>query len=291
MNSFSKAGENARSLYSDARSSSHKINKDKWIEKFARFGFIAKGIVYSLIGILAVMTAFGSANGEKMGKKETMEMIYKQPFGQVLLCLLAAGLLGYVTWRFVQAFKNPDGLKKDWKGYGKRIGYVISGFIYGAAAFYAVKMVVTGLSGSSGSSGKEMLITKALHLPMGQWIVAIAGVGIAGKGLYQLYSAISEKFMKNIKESKMKKEERKIYKRAGIFGYLSRGVVFMIIGYFIIKAAMQFNPEQAKGTEQALSFLQSNNSYGSYLLGLVALGLVGFGVFMFVKARYKTFST
>lgn len=290
MKPLSEANENLKKTYMNAKSSAKNSNTEDWVEKLARFGFIAKGTIYCLIGIFATMAAFGISGGEKTGRTEIFKIIYEQPFGRILLAILALGLFSYMVWRLVKAIKNPDGIDNDVKGKIKRAGYALGGLLYGGAAVYAMKMVIDGGSSSGGGNGRELLISKALSLPMGQWIVGLVALGIIGKGIFELYTGFTAKYMKDIESVNLEKNERKAYKRAGRFGYISRGIVLLIIGYFMGRAAMEYNPDKAKGTEEALSFLQ-DSSYGPYLLGAIAIGFIAYGVFMFVKARYKKFNT
>lgn len=290
MKPLSEANQNLKKAYMNAKSSAKNSDTEDWVEKLARFGFIAKGTIYCLIGVFATMAAFGISGGENTGRTEIFKIIYEQPFGRILLAVLALGMFSYMFWRLVEAIKNPDRIEDDVKGKIKRVGFALGGLLYGGAAVYAMKMVIDGASSSGGGNGRELLISKALSLPMGQWIVGLVALGIIGKGLFQLYTGFTAKYMKDIESVNLKKNERKAYKRAGRLGYVSRGVVFVIIGYFMGRAAMEFSADQAKGTEEALSFLQSG-SYGPYVLGAVAIGLISYGVFMFVKARYKRFNT
>lgn len=289
MSQLSKKSQAFKSAYLKANRSATNLKTDDWVERLARFGFVAKGTVYILIGAFATMAAFGVGGGEKAGRTEIFEIVYDQPFGRILLVLLALGMLSYMIWRLVEAIKNPEGIDNDTKGKIHRVGLALAGLLYGAAAVYALKMVAGGGS-SGGGDSRELLISKALNLPMGQWLVGLIALGIVGKGVYQLYTGFTSKFMENIKTSNLSHKEKKIYKRAGHSGFISRGIVFLIIGYFFFRAAIEFNPDKARGTEQALSFLESG-SYGPFMLGAVALGLVAYGVFMFVKARYKRFNS
>ena len=288
MSTLSKASQNLKDAYKSAKSKTRDPKTEEWVEKLARFGFAAKGTVYCLIGVLATLTAFGISGGQKAGRTEILKIIYEQPFGRILLVILALGMFSYMIWRFVEAIKNPDGISNDAKGKIKRIGLALGGLLYGAAAVYAIKMVIDG-GGSGGGNGREMLISKALDLPMGQWIVGLVALGVAGKAIFQLYKGFSAKFMNEIESINLGRKERKVYKRAGRLGFVARGIVFLIVGYFLFRAALEYDPNMAKGTGQALSFLQEG-SYGPYILGAVAIGLVAYGVFMFVKARYKSFN-
>ncbi|MDX5348404.1 MAG: DUF1206 domain-containing protein [Hymenobacteraceae bacterium] len=274
-------------------------NKEDWAEKYARFGIAAKGIVYCLLGILAFMAAFeiggSSAEADKQG---AFKLILEQPFGKVLVAIVALGLLGYVMWRFIQAIKDPDQKGSDAKGIGIRIGYAFSGLIYLALAYYAATLVFRDLpSGSSGGSGSgsgggsgdssnAFFVDKLLEQPFGQWLVGIVALGIIIKGLYQFYRAFTGKFKRKVDTSTLDHKAQEAFDKAGRIGYTSRGVVLCIIGYFFIRAAFQADPSEAKGTSSAFSFIEQS-SYGSWLLGLVAIGLVGYGVFMFFKAKYR----
>ena len=292
MEPISKSKRTIHSAYTQASNAAKNPSTEKWVENFARAGFISKGVVYTLIGTLAAMAAFGIGGGQVSSMKEIFKFIYEQPFGKFLLGILAIGLVGYVVWRFIQAIKNPDH-ETGTSGKVKRVGYAISGLIYASAAFFAGSMVLNGgSSGGSGGSGggKEMLISKALGLPMGQWIVGIVALIIAAKGVVQIFNGVKGKYMDDVNEAQMEPKEQKAYKRAGLLGFVARGIVFVLAGYFVMRAAIEYNPSAARGTEGALSFLQ-NSAYGSIVMGAVALGLVCYGIFMYVKARYKTFNT
>ncbi|SDJ78604.1 protein of unknown function [Catalinimonas alkaloidigena] len=266
-------------------------NKEQWIENYARFGVAAKGVVYCLVGILAAMAATGNG-GQTTGKSGVFKTILAQPFGQILLGLVAFGLLGYVTWRFIQAIKDPNNKGNDAKGIATRLGYAFSGVVYLALAISAISLLFgqSGGSGGSGGSGdsRELLVSKLLEQPFGQWLVGLVAVGTVAKGIYQIYRALSGNYMKNVKSMNLEHKVREFIKHAGQVGYIARGVVLGIVGYFFFRAAVEANPNQAGGTSEAFSFLQ--NTSGPWLLAAVALGLTGYGIFMFVKAKYGRFA-
>jgi hypothetical protein len=264
--------------------------RPQWTENFARFGMAAKGVVYTLVGALAFMAAFEiNGNSEQgAGKQGVFQFILEQPFGKVLLGIVAFGLVCYTIWRFIQAFMDSEGKGADAKGLGKRIGFAFSGLVYGGLAFLAAKMVL-GNGGGSGGDSRETLAGKLLEQPFGQWLVGIVAVGTMAMGLYQIYKAISGKFLKNMKSANIKSEIRNMLMKAGKVGYIARGVVWGIIGFLFLKAALNANPKEAGGSSNAFQFLEQ--SYGSILLGAIALGLVCYGVFMFVRARYEVIKT
>lgn len=264
-------------------------DKDKAAMKFARFGMFAKGTVYVILGVLTAMAAFNVGGGQTTGKSGALEFIYGQPFGKFLLALVAIGLLGYVVWRWIQAFKDPEGdaSENDSKRGIKRVGYFISGLVYGFIAFEAGRMVFSGgSSGGGGNSQKQSLVAQVLEWPAGQWIIGLIAVAFFGKAIYQFYRALSGKFAKKIQDSELDMKVKKTLRKAGMAGYIARGIVIGIIGYFFLQAALQSNPEQVEGTKGAFQFISSMTA-GPWLLGVVAIGLACYGVFMFVKARYQ----
>ena len=259
-------------------------NKDEAIEKLARFGLSAKGAVYLILGVLTAMAAF-NVGGQKAGQGDVLKFIYGQPFGKVLLSILAIGLIGYVIWRFVQAFRDPENEGNDKKNIAKRAGYAGSGIIYAFLAYEAIKLIFQ--NGSSGSGGgNKQIVSTLLEQPFGQILVGIVAVGLFIKAGTQIYKAVSGKFAKKIKSTDLEPRIQNMVMKAGKVGFIARGVVAGIIGFLFLKAAIQANPNQAGGTESAFSFIQGN-AYGSILLGIVAIGLACYGVFMIIKARYR----
>lgn len=260
-------------------------NKDEAIEKLARFGMGAKGAVYLILGVLTAMAAFNEG-GQKAGQSDALKFLYNQPFGKIMLALLAIGLVGYVVWRFVQAFRDPENEGDDKKGIAKRIGYGVSGLLYAFLAFEAIRMLFqSGSSGGSGGGNKQ-IVSMLLEQPFGQILVGIVAVALFAKAVSQIYKAVTGKFMEDIQMGQLDDKVRKVIKNTGVVGLLARGVVVGIIGFLFLKAAIQANASKAGGTEGAFSFIQQS-SYGSILLGIVAIGLACYGVYMLVKARYK----
>jgi hypothetical protein len=253
--------------------------KEKWTERFARFGIFSKGFVYLMIGILTVMAAAG-LGGEKASKSEALKVIYEQPFGKILLIIIAFGLFGYVTWRFFQSVFDIDYKGNDANGKFIRLGYAFSALVYFSVAIYALKL---SLGAPSGGNSQEFIVSKVLDYPAGAWAIGIAALLILGSGIRQIYKGVSGKFMKNIQLIHTKHAD--IFRKTGIVGYVSRGVVLMIIGYFFLRAALHHNADEAIDSKGAFSFLE--NTFGTFLMGMVATGLVGYGVFMFIKGRYQ----
>ncbi|MER2998291.1 DUF1206 domain-containing protein [Pontibacter populi] len=258
-----------------------------WVKNMARFGLTAKGVVYCLVGILAFMAAFEIGGKSEQGSDKTgvFKFVLEQSFGRVLLAIIALGLLCYTIWRFIQAFKDTENKGDDAKGVGVRIRYAFSGLVYGALAYYAAKLVL-GNGGSGNGDSRETLARELLQQPFGQWLVGIVAVGTAIAGLHQIYMALSDKYKKKVQGAGLKHEAETMMIRAGKIGYIARGIVWLIIAYMFLKAALNSNSQEAGGSGSAFQFIE-NSSYGSYMLGAVAIGLIFYGVFMFMRAKFQ----
>ncbi|QMU29177.1 DUF1206 domain-containing protein [Adhaeribacter radiodurans] len=264
-----------------------------WITLFARVGLTAKGIVYCLVGLMAFMAAF-DLNGKTVqdtSKAGIFHFIQEQPFGKILIGLVALGLLCFAVWRFIEAFMDTEHKGTKPKGIGRRIGYAFSGIVYLGFAFYAGKEALGKSSGQSGNDNtQQSLVHQLLDKPFGQWLVGALALGIIFLGIYQIYRAYSGEYLKKIQANQLRPEVQKLLLRAGKIGYTARGIVWGIIGFLFLKAALHANASEAGGTQNAFSFLE-NASFGSFLLGAVALGLIGYGIFMFVRAKCEIINT
>ena len=260
-----------------------------FVEKFARIGYAAKGVVYVTVGVLAAMSALGQG-GETTGSKGAMQTLAHQPFGQVLLGLIALGLVGYSLWQFIRAIEDPENEGSDAKHVAKRIGIFGSGVIHFGLVLYALSILIglgsAGQGDGSGDANAQSWSAKAMSYPMGRWLVAAAGVGIVIYGVRQLYRAFKADLDKRLRLFEMQPEARQTIVHVSRAGIAARGVVFSIIGVFLALAAYRENPNEAKGIGGALRTLQEQ-PYGPWLLAVVAFGLVAYGVYQFVKARYR----
>jgi hypothetical protein len=259
----------------------------EWVKRFARIGLTAKGIVYCLAGALAFMAAFeiGNSSDQNASKSGVFQFILEQPFGRILLALVALGLCCYTFWRIIEAVKDTNNKGTDAKGIAVRLRYLFSGLVYGSLAFLAAKLVLGSGGGGNGDS-RETLARELLHQPFGQWLVGAVALGTMANGIYQLYYGLSGKYKKHVQQARMQHDAEAMLIRTGKIGYIARGIVWLLIGYLFLQAALHANAEQAGGTKSAFSFLEST-SYGSYMLGAVALGLICYGIFMFMRAKYE----
>lgn len=254
-----------------------------WIERLARIGYVAYGAVYVLVGVLALRAAFGGG-GEATGQEGALRQVLLAPLGRVLLVLVAAGLLAYAAWRLFQGIVDPENEGRDAKGAVKRFDHGLNGLFHGALALTTVELAL-GSGGGSGGSPDDWTAS-LMSQPLGRWLAVAAGAVIFGAGLYQFYQAYKADFRDELETGEMSFQEKRWTTHVGRLGYAARGVVFGVIGVFLAQAALQSNPQEARGLGGALETL-ARQPFGPYLLGGVAAGLVAYGAFMFVMARYR----
>lgn len=258
-------------------------NPSTWVERLARWGYATKGIVYGLIGMLALTAAFG-LGGQTTDSNGALQTISRQPFGQFLLILLTIGLLGYALWRFIECFQDPEHKGSDAKGILTRIGYAISGLIYAGLAFTSAKLVIG--AGSGNSNSQQDWTARILAQPFGQWLIGTIGAIIIGMAFYMFYKAYKTKFQRELDLRELDSNQEKVIINICRFGIAARAIVFVIIGFFLIQAARFSNANEVKGIDGALQTV-GQQPFGKVLLSLVALGLVAYGIYMAVQARYK----
>ncbi|NJR61497.1 MAG: DUF1206 domain-containing protein [Cyanobacteria bacterium CRU_2_1] len=256
-----------------------------WFERLARFGYATKGLVYFVIGLLAIQAALG-LGGRTTDSSGALETIVTQPFGQFLLFIVTIGIIGYVLWRFVQAILDPENAdrKTDAKQVVQRIGYAISAIAYTGLAFTAIKLL-TGSGGNNGNATQDWT-ARFMAQPFGRWLIGLTGILVISMGLYMVYKAIKAKFRGELQWQQMNFKERSWATLIGKFGIAARGLVFTVIGLFLTQAALKSDPSEAKGIGEALATL-AQQPFGQWLLGFVALGLIAYSFYCLIEAKYR----
>ncbi|WP_431988523.1 DUF1206 domain-containing protein [Streptomyces parvulus] len=252
-------------------------------EGAARAGLTARGVIYLLVGILALQIAFGTGNREA-DRGGALEEIADKPFGAVMLWALGIGLVGMALWRLSEAAFGATG--KDGHKAKKRLPAAARCVFYAFVA-YSVLAFAAGAGGSGSSDEQSRDVTrKVLEMPAGQWIVGLAGAGIAVAGVVIAVQAIRRSYHKKLKLGALSSRARTLLDVTGVGGGVARGAVFTAAGAFAVRAAVDYRPDQAKGLDDTLrSFAET--PLGPWLLALVAAGLVLFGVFSFALARWR----
>lgn len=257
-----------------------------WIEKLARLGYLAKAVVYGLIGVLALRLAFGMGGGEATGAEGALEEIAAASWGTFVLLAVALGLLGYAAWRLVQGALDVDDQGTDGKGLVRRAAYVGSGVIHAGLALSAFALA-TG-SGGGGGGDEQQWTARLLAQEWGVWLVGLVGLVTVGVGLYQFKLGRDARFTRHWKTAEMSSRQRLWGVRAGQAGLMARGVVFVLMGIFFLRAAWRHDASEARGLGGALAEVAAAD-HGTWLLALVALGLVCYAVYCVVQARFRHF--
>lgn len=256
-----------------------------WYAWLARAGLVAKGVSFAIVAVLAIKLAVGHG-GKATSREGALHTLAGETFGEVVLVLLVLGFAAYAIWRFVEAWATPGDDAKKW---AKRAGSVGRGLIYAALAYSSAKLLIGASEHHSQTERARETAATLFSWPAGTWLVGIAGAVVIGVGLWNLYRGLARKFEKRWRTGEMSATARRWASRVGAVGHVARGVVFALIGVFVIKAALQYDPKEAIGLDGALQKLASA-AYGPYLLGLTAAGLLAYGVYCLVDARYRDVS-
>jgi len=252
------------------------------VETLARFGYGARGVVYGLVGGLALLAAIGSGR-QTGGSRSALQTLLSQPFGKVWLVLIAIGLFGFCAWRVLEALTDADRRGSDLKGLCVRAVRLIGGLIYAGLALSALNLALGRGSGGSEDQAARDWTAWLMSQPFGQWLVGLVGLAIAGGGLAFIVRA----WRGNVTEHlSLPSDKRDWIVTLGRMGFAARGIVFVLIGGFLVLAALHASSTEAQGLGGALQSLQQQ-PYGWVLLALTALGLFAFGLFGLVQARYR----
>lgn len=256
-----------------------------WFKRVARLGYASKGILYAVVGWLVAKAAVGSSN-RTTSTIGALKAIVSQPFGKVLLGSMTIGLMGYVLWRAVQAIFDPEATQQSIKArrIALRVGYVLSGLSYAGLAMTAVELI-TETDIDTDYSDQDWT-TDFLAQPIGQWLLGLAGLWVIGVGVSYVYYAYKGRFYCNFKLHEMSSLERALVKGLGRFGIAARGVVFGIMGGFLVQAAVLSDAKEIRGLSDAL-FRLEQQPFGRLILSVVAVGLLAYGLYALIEARYR----
>lgn len=263
----------------DPSAAAHAFVDSRAFAILSRAGFVARALVYGIIGILAFDLALGRG-GKLTNQQGALRTIAHQPFGHLLLTLVAVGLGGYAMWRLFRAIlgRGPQGADRGLE----RVGAFGSGIVYAGMCAIAVELLTSGKAGG----GAKQTARGVFAWPAGRYLVGLAGLVLLGVAVYQFVRGVQRKFLDDSNTNEMPEALRGWFTALGVVGHVARAVVFGLVGAFLVKASYDHAADEAIGLDGALAKLY-NGAYGGVLLGLVAAGLIAFSVFALVEARYR----
>ena len=251
-----------------------------WIEPPVRFGAFVRGVLYLLAGMFALGLALDTG-GAPMAPEGAIAVIGNQEFGRILLVLVALGLLGYSIWGIVRAVFDPHGRGTKPLGMFQRAGYAVSAVGHGGLLFLTLSNLWSGSATNSGG-----WIGSLLEHPLGPWLLGLVGMcWVVGAGILQIVAGARGSMERDLRTERMSRTTRSFVLSLGRVGAVARGVLFTLVGGFMIQAAVQRDPGSGEGIESAWLALL-HEPYGRWLLGAVALGIVAFGLYSMLCARW-----
>lgn len=253
----------------------------KFVENMARLGYAAQGTVYVIIGGFAIAAALGYG-GHARGSTAALEALLAAPLGSLLLALLAIGLISFSAWRLLQGFLDADQLGRSRKALMRRTAYVGGALLYLGLSISAGRLLIGYAAGAGSDQSARDWTATLLSFPLGQWLVAIVGLVVAGCGIAIALRGWKERFDRLA----LPPDTRRWVVIMGRIGFTARGAVFILVAAFLISAAAHANAREARGLAGALEALQQQ-TYGWVLLGITAAGLFAFGAFQLTMAAFR----
>jgi len=274
---------NSKAIKANVGGAAQKAGESPLMEVMTRLGFGVRGLIYIIVGLLAVQVALGKG-GALASPQGAIAAIGKQQSGLILLWVVLVGIISYSIWGIVRAVLDPLDKGHDLKGLLTRVGFLVSALGYAILAFYTYGYI-TGKSQSANGSQTQKYIGLIMAMPWGRWAIGILGLIVLAVGLYQIYLGFTAGFDRQFRTYVLTPEELKLVTDIGRFGTSARGVVFAVVGGLILVAAYQANPSQPIGMDAALATLL-HQPYGIWLLGVVAVGLIAFGFYSMLSALW-----
>ncbi|MCG5216227.1 DUF1206 domain-containing protein [Streptosporangium sp. KLBMP 9127] len=271
MNSPARAGH-------QARATAHQAANSQALDRLARLGLACRGVLYALIGVLALQIAFGDGGGQEADKGGAISTVAELPFGAVILWIMVVGFAALALWQLSEAAIGRRETVDRAKSAGRTAVYVL----------IFVTLLAVLLSGGAGSEDKKSkdLTSTILDLPVGQVLVGLIGLGIIGLGVYWVHEGVTKKFREELNLGQMSPRARSTMERLGLAGYIARGVIAGVAGVFVIQAAIAYDPDKTKGIDATLRSF-ADTPVGPWLLVVIALGLVLFAGYCFGESRWR----
>lgn len=250
-------------------------------------GAVSIGIVYVLIGVIALLSFLRVRKGGA-DEASVLNLLQQIPFGEVIVAVILLGLLSYIFWTFYSAWKDPYGYGKTLKGMGKRIGLVFAGLAYGIIAYSALQALLNLANDTHGQpTSQRLLVAKIFHWGAGEWMVGFFGFLVAIVGLAQFVYVIKKGYREKLEFAQIGKTKKWMITILAWLGHFARGIILLIMAFFLVKASLQSDPSEVVNTDKAFDFLGDRIGHASFIA--VAIGTICYGVYMFFLSRYYDF--
>jgi hypothetical protein len=277
------ATRNAGTTARAARRGARRAASNPWLGLLQRFGYVVRGVLYGVMGLLALGVAFG-VGGQATDQKGSLVVLVGNPLGKPILIAAVIGLAAYSLWGFVRAAFDPLHRGHSAGGVADRLGFLWSGFSYAALAVFALQFMAAGQTGAQGDTTPRM-VASVLAQPAGGFLTVLGGLIAIASGLGQFVEAWRARFRKDLKRAEMSRDERQLVEWLGRSGLVARGITFTLVGGFLLDAGIHQDAGRAHGFGGAFTFLLAQ-PYGRLLVGLLALGFIALGLHSFACARW-----
>jgi hypothetical protein len=260
----------------------------RWLDRLARLGFAAKGVLYGVVGVMAFRAAIGDG-AQITDSTGALLAIVGQPFGRTMLLVLAVGLFGYAAWRMLEGAADTEHRGADVKGLAVRASYVARGLIH---AYIGWRVLLLYQGFSAGGSSEEALVAETFTWPLGEWMVILTGLGVMAFALYQVFRAVTSKLGHHFDVERLRRDTGEWAVTACRAGLAARGLVFGVVAWFLIEAGITGRASKTADTADAIRVVADwPEPLGSWLLGAVGAGLLAYGAFQALNAKYRVIRT
>lgn len=255
-------------------------------KKLARFGFYTKGFLFIVIGMLAVLVAIGQKGGELADPSGALTAIADKPYGRILLIVFIAGAIGHGAWNILRGVADVDNAGTNVQGIFKRILAVGIGIFYLGLSLTALNLIITEhIENRNGEIPKTFAMI-LLALPLGAILMFLIGLGIIIGGIHEFYSGVTGKYKENFRLFTLAVRHLRTINVLGVLSFTARALLLVLMGYFFITAAINYNANDAAGMDGALAAL-AHSYYGKTLLFITATGLICHGILSLYEAKYR----
>ncbi len=255
-------------------------------KRFAEFGFYTKGFLFIVIGALAILVALGDRGGRLADPTGALTYIAQYAYGKILLLIFVAGAVAHGAWNILRGAADVDNAGKSWQGIIKRCIAVGVGLFYFFLAYTALSIILSVNVAVENGTVQKTLTGLILALPLGAVLVFLIGLTVIGAGLSECYRGVTGKFQEDFRLRELKGAKRKVVTVLGALSFTARAVIFGLMGFYFIMAAIEANPNTAMGIDGALRVL-ATSGYGKILLFIAAFGLICHGILSLYEAHYR----